>query len=98
MEDIEFKNIYDLYERVLPALKSKVKELKSLNIKYIKESDIFEYLTKNVWTNDNNLTLDKLVDDILMLDNNKINEFVQLKIIKNKYNEYEESERNENNI
>ena len=35
--DINFTSIEELYKRVYPALKSKVKELKKNDINYIKE-------------------------------------------------------------
>ena len=72
MEDISFESINELYKRVKPALNSKVRELKNLGKTYINDQDVFEYLTKNVWVKDTKLTLDKIVDDILHFDNDKI--------------------------
>ena len=40
----EFKNLDDLYNRIKPALYSKVMELKRNHISYVKESDIWNYL------------------------------------------------------
>ena len=84
MEDINFNSINELYARVKPALNSKVKELKMLGKTYATDKDVFEYLTKNIWVHDTKLTLDKIVDDILHYDNDKIDEYIQRKIIENK--------------
>ena len=81
MKELEFDSIYDLYERVLPALKSKVKELRKLNILYIKEKDIFEYLANKSWNKSTSLYLNEIVDDIITLNNNEIDNYVQNKII-----------------
>ena len=53
----EFKNLDDLYNRIKPALYSKVMELKRNHISYVKESDIWNYLSKNVWSKKENLSL-----------------------------------------
>jgi len=86
MNEIKFNSLEDLYNRLKPALRSKIKELHSLDKVYINEIDIFEYLTDSKWENSNNLTLDQMVDDILYVDNNAIDEYVQKKIVKEKFN------------
>lgn len=45
--DIKFKNLNDLYNRILPALRSKIKEIKKEGLKYIHEEDIWNFL-KNI--------------------------------------------------
>ena len=66
MEDkIEFKSLKELYERVKPALYSKVKELRRLGLKYVTETDIWNYLVENVWKTKENLELHELINDIL---------------------------------
>ena len=72
MDDIKFNSINDLYNRVLPALKSKRKELKKNSINYITEKDIWLVLSKNKWQKEKNLTLADIVDDILNIDNSKL--------------------------
>lgn len=84
MNEIKFNSLEDLYNRLKPALRSKIKELRKLEKKYIQEIDIFEYLTDTKWESSNNLTLDQMVDDILYVDNNKLDEYVQKKIIDEK--------------
>ena len=45
----EFKSLEELYNRVKPALYSKREELKRNHISYIKEADIWNYLSEFVW-------------------------------------------------
>ncbi len=64
---MDFKTIDELYNRLLPALKIKVTETKKLT-----EKDIWDYLTKTIWINSNDLTLAEMVNDILKCDITKI--------------------------
>lgn len=80
--DIEFNSIKELYERLLPALKTKVTELKRNDLDYIKVEDIWNYLKETKWKSANNLLLYQMVDDILKLDNNEIDEYVKAEIRK----------------
>ena len=103
MDEIKFSSLEDLYNRLKPALRSKVKELRQLDKIYIKDKTErfhfdpplmsgFEYLSNTRWESSTNLTLDQMVDDILYLDNDKIDEYVQNKIIKENYNNSKERE------
>ena len=78
-DKIEFKSAIELYNRVLPALYSKVKELNGLGIKHITEKDIWIYLVNNDWKARTNLELSDLISDILYCDNDKLNEYVSLR-------------------
>lgn len=80
--DIEFSNIKELYDRLKPALKSKVEELKRNDLDYIKSEDIWNYLKITKWSKANNLLLYQMVDDILNLDNSEIDEYVKNNIRK----------------
>ena len=80
MQEIQFNSVKELYDRVKPALYSKVKELNNLGYKYINEKDIWNYLVSNEWNNKRNLELSDLISDILYTDNNKINEYVMSKM------------------
>ncbi len=86
-EKIEFKSLRELYERVKPALYSKLKEIKRLGFKYVNEIDIWNYLVENSWKSKVNLELHELISDILYADNYKINEYVMEKMNKYKENE-----------
>jgi len=72
----EFKNLDDLYNRIKPALYSKVMELKRNHISYVKESDIWNYLSKNVWSKKENLSLNDMVSDIMSLSIDDIKSYV----------------------
>ena len=75
--DIEFNSAYDLYIRVKPALKTKLKELERENYDYIKQEDIWNYLIKNKWKESKGLVLCDVVDDILNVDNKKLDRYVK---------------------
>ena len=72
----EFKSVTDLYNRVKPALYSKLKEIHNLGFRSISERDIWNYLVYNNWKNRVNLELHELISDILYADNHKIYEYV----------------------
>ena len=80
--DIEFNSLKELYDRLLPALNTKVTELKRYDLDYIKVEDIWNYLSLSKWSKANNLLLYQMVDDILNLDNEEIDEFVKEQIRK----------------
>lgn len=79
---IEFKSAKELYDRVLPALYSKVKEVRNLGFKYITEKDIWNYLVNSTWKTKRNLQLHDLISDILYVDNYKLNDYVMDKMKK----------------
>lgn len=79
---IEFKSAKELYDRVLPALYSKVKELRNLGFKYITEKDVWNYLVNSTWKTKRDLQLHDLISDILYADNYKLNDYVMDKIKK----------------
>lgn len=65
--DIEFKNVKELYNRVKPALKTKMRLISKKGIK-TNEKEIFDYLIETKWKQAVNLTLSDIVSDILNLD------------------------------
>lgn len=75
-DNIEFKSASELYNRVLPALYSKVRELKNLGFKNINERDIWSYLVTTIWNDKVDLQLNDIISDILYCDNNKLNDYV----------------------
>ena len=80
MDELDINNSVTLYKRLKPALNTKVRELKKSNIDYIRNEDIWNFLQKYKWKN-NNPTLDMMVDDILNLDNSKLDYYVKEKKI-----------------
>ena len=84
MEDLKFRTLEELYRKLLPALTTKVNELKRNNISYISEKDIWHYLKNKYWKNKSDLTLGEMVNDILTTPSDNIQEYV----IKSKNFEY----------
>ena len=68
--DYEFNSKEELYERVLPALKIKVKEIKRLGKSNITCLDVWNYLIETNWKSGKNLMLSDIVNDILCIDSN----------------------------
>ena len=60
---MEFQSQLELKQRVMPALKIRVKELRKQNYNYTEES-LFNYFV-SIWRQECNLTLADVVDDIL---------------------------------
>jgi len=81
-EDVKFITLNDLYKRVLPALKSKKKELKLKGFNYIHEEDIWNFLKNFSWAGAKNLDLGTMVNDIFNVNENQLNEYVKEEIMK----------------
>ena len=65
--ELKFASTYELYQRILPALKTKVAEFKREKIA-IEPLDIWNYCLKNKWQYRNDLRIYELVADILNID------------------------------
>lgn len=74
--DEKFSSLKELYERLLPALKSKKEEMHKNHMIYISEIDIWNYFRETKWNKGLNLTLFDMVDDILNTDNLLIDEYI----------------------
>ena len=77
MMDFEFSSKEELYERVGPALRAKVSELRRLGYRNIKEMDVWNCLIQTKWLNSKNLMLSDIVDDILTSNNYDIYEYLK---------------------
>lgn len=75
--ELEFSSLEELYERVQPALKAKLAELHRLGYPYIQIIDIWNYLVDSKWKKAKDLTLSDIVDDILHVDNRKLDEYLK---------------------
>lgn len=64
---MEFNNLNELKNRLMPALRIKREEI---NNKNITEEDIWNYLKDTKWRKSNDLSLSDMVNDILKLDIN----------------------------
>ncbi len=91
----EFKSLDDLYNRIKPALYSKLKEVRRLGFNMVSENDIWNYLVINNWKKRTNLELFDMISDILYADNYEINDFVMNNLKKHK--KYEEQIISTNN-
>lgn len=65
----------DLYKRLLPAINTKVDELKRIKFN-VTNIDIWDYCI-NLWSNRKELRMYELVDDILNIDELKLNDFLK---------------------
>lgn len=88
-----FGTLIDLYNRVLPALKSKVKELKQNHITFVTEKDVWDCLRKTKWNGESDLTLYDIVNDILFVDEKEVVNY--LNYINKKQVENREEKRQE---
>ena len=78
MNNYEFNTI-EVYNKLVPCLNSKVKELKKFGIDNITKEDIWNYLIRNVWK-DSIPFLSDMVNDILKLDSSTIVKYVENEI------------------
>ena len=74
--DIQFKNLEELYSRVKPALYSKIMEFRRRKIDYIKEEDIWNYLSIYVWKKADSLDLASMVSSIMEVREEDIKAYV----------------------
>lgn len=65
----EYKSQSELYQRLIPALNVKIKDLKRNNHPEVTKDVIWNYLKENKWKVSTNLTLADMVQDILHTDN-----------------------------
>ncbi len=80
--DIEFNSAAELYERLQPALRSKVAELKRDGYTYLTTEDVWNYLKESKWKNSQNLALNEMVSDIFGSDNAIIDDYFKGKLNK----------------
>ena len=78
--ELEFSSQEELYKRLQPALKAKLAELHRLGYPYIQLIDIWNYLIFSKWKKAKNLTLSDIVNDILHVDNHKLDEYLKGKL------------------
>ena len=80
MEDIRFNSLEELYNRLIPAMETKVNELKHNGIRYINIDDVWNYLKKNKWNKSKNLSLSDCVDDILNTSDGEYKKYIKDKM------------------
>ena len=77
--NIKFNSLYELYNRVKPALRVKQSEIKRLYQIDIMLEMIWQYNLKSKWLLSENLSLATMVDDIINSDNDAIMAFEEKK-------------------
>lgn len=82
---MEFSSLQELYNNLLPVLKTKVNEMKLRGIDFISEKDIWNF-NKEKWSKSNNLTFFDMVSDIL-----NTNDQIYEKYLQNNWKENRES-------
>lgn len=78
--ELEFKTAQELFERLTPALKSKVYELKMQGYSYLEIEDVWNYLKEKKWQGRNGLALNEMVSDIFSSDNELIDDYFKEKL------------------
>ena len=74
--DFEFHSLEELWNRVHPALRVKVKDFKRLGLNNFSDRDIWDYLIESKWKNGVNLMLSDIVDDIMKLDSSEFKKYM----------------------
>lgn len=78
--DYEFSTKEELFTRVRPALQAKEVELHRLGYPYINDIDIWNYLIQVKWKTSKNLMLSDIVNDIMHINEKKIDEYLKGKM------------------
>lgn len=76
IDDYTFNSVDDLYKRLLPAINTKLSELKRIHID-ARNTDIWNYCVTNIWKKRKDLRIHEMVSDILDIDELKLNEFIK---------------------
>ena len=56
-DNMEFNSVTELYQRLVPALQTKVTELKREGYDYLTIEDVWNYLKESKWKESRNLAL-----------------------------------------
>lgn len=91
--DITFSSLDELYKRIYPALKTKKNELKRCGYEYIKEKDIWFFLSNTKWKNAKDLILATMVSDILHSNNEMIDKYLK-ENLKKRSDRYDKTKEN----
>ena len=73
---MEYQNSYELFKDLNGAFNVKLRLIRK-DYDYISKVDIWNYLKINKWRYDTNLTIAEMVDDIIMVDINKVDAFLK---------------------
>lgn len=76
----KFNSQMELFNKLRPAIRTKKHELIRNGIKFVKETDIWEYNKEYNWRQATGLTLASMVNDILNTSDKNYEEYVLKKI------------------
>ena len=76
---MEFNSANELYQRLIPALKTKVTDLRRAGYDYLTIEDVWNYLKESKWKESRNLALHEMVSDILNSENIVIDDYFKHK-------------------
>ena len=72
----EYKSQKELFDSLKPAFSVKLRLIQK-DYDYITKNDIWNYLKINKWCKDVGLTISEMVDDIIMVDIDKVDRFLK---------------------
>ncbi len=72
MTEQKYKTLDELYLKVFPALRIKVKDMKLQRLIFIDEKRLWDYFCNHKWKIQKRITLGEMIDDILNMDSFKI--------------------------
>lgn len=78
--DITFNSTKELYDRIMPALRTKREEMRRHGYSYIKEEDVWNYLKEVKWVKASNLSLAEMVSDVLNTEDAYIDSYLREKL------------------
>lgn len=70
---MEYTSLKDLYNKLIPVFNVKQRVIKHSKYPYITNEDIWKYLTETKWKKAINLKISEMINDIIILDLEKIN-------------------------
>lgn len=79
MEKITFNSVDELYNRLKPAFRLKLSELKAKKINFVTSKDLWSFLSKTKWSKEKDLELCDMVNDILGVNETELINFINLK-------------------
>lgn len=89
----KFNSINDLYKRLLPALQTRMIELRRENFNCIDTLDIWNYCANTIWRKKSDLRIYELVSDILNVDGLELEMYVRKNLINYKKRQGNDDER-----
>lgn len=78
MEKITFNSIDELYNRLKPAFRLKINELKSKRLTFITDKDLWTFLSKTIWSKQEDLELCDMVNDILNVNESELINYISI--------------------